>query len=154
VLAEGISNTTSLSIGAATFFISVSVLFLWIFIKQKPGLGTIFNIIIIAGMIDITLSFFDAPSSIWMKYFLAFFSVLLVGLGSGIYLVANLGPGPRDGLMTGLTKLTNLPIALVRAFLEISAVLAGWYLGGTVGAGNFNFCFWNWTLCSFGFIFS
>ena len=141
VLAEGISNTTSLSIGAATFFISVSVLFLWIFIKQKHGLGTIFNIIIIAGMIDITLSFFDAPSSIWMKYFLAFFSVLLVGLGSGIYLVANLGPGPRDGLMTGLTKLTNLPIALVRAFLEISAVLAGWYLGGTVGAGTLIFAF-------------
>ena len=141
VLAEGISNTTSLSIGAATFFISVSVLFLWIFIKQKPGLGTIFNIIIIAGMIDITLSFFDAPSSIWMKYFLAFFSVLLVGFGSGIYLVANLGPGPRDGLMTGLTKLTNLPIALVRAFLEISAVLAGWYLGGTVGAGTLIFAF-------------
>ena len=141
VLAEGISNTTSLSIGAATFFISVSVLFLWIFIKQKPGLGTIFNIIIIAGMIDITLSFFDAPSSIWMKYFLAFFSVLLVGLGSGIYLVANLGPGPRDGLMTGLTKLTNLPIALVRAFLEISAVLVGWYLGGTVGVGTLIFAF-------------
>ena len=141
VLAEGISNTTSLSIGAATFFISVSVLFLWIFIKQNPGLGTIFNIIIIAGMIDITLSFFDAPSSIWMKYFLAFFSVLLVGLGSGIYLVANLGPGPRDGLMTGLTKLTNLPIALVRAFLEISAVLAGWYLGGTVGVGTLIFAF-------------
>ena len=141
VLAEGISNTTSLSIGAATFFISVSVLFLWIFIKQKPGLGTIFNIIIIAGMIDITLSFFDAPSSIWMKYFLAFFSVLLVGLGSGNYLVANLGPGPRDGLMTGLTKLTNLPIALVRAFLEISAVLAGWYLGGTVGVGTLIFAF-------------
>jgi uncharacterized membrane protein YczE len=141
VLAEGISNTTSLSIGVATFFISVSVLFLWIFIKQKPGLGTIFNIIIIAGMIDITLSFFDAPSSIWMKYFLAFFSVLLVGLGSGIYLVANLGPGPRDGLMTGLTKLTNLPIALVRAFLEISAVLAGWYLGGTVGVGTLIFAF-------------
>ena len=141
VLAEGISNTTSLSIGAATFFISVSVLFLWIFIKQRPGIGTIFNIIIIAGMIDITLSFFDAPSSIWMKYFLAFFSVLLVGLGSGIYLVANLGPGPRDGLMTGLTKLTNLPIALVRAFLEISAVLAGWYLGGTVGVGTLIFAF-------------
>ena len=141
VLAEGISNTTSLSIGAATFFISVSVLFLWIFIKQKPGLGTIFNIIIIGGMIDITLNFFDAPSSLWMKYFLAIFSVLLVGLGSGIYLVANLGPGPRDGLMTGLTKLTNLPIALVRAFLEISAVLAGWYLGGTVGAGTLIFAF-------------
>ena len=141
VLAEGISNTTSISIGTATFFISMSVLFLWIFIKQKPGLGTIFNIIIIAGMIDITLNFFDAPSSILMKYFLAIFSVLLVGLGSGIYLVANLGPGPRDGLMTGLTKITNLPIALVRSFLEISAVLAGWYLGGTVGAGTLIFAF-------------
>ncbi len=141
VLAEGISKTSGLSIGIATFLISVSVLFLWIFIKQKPGLGTIFNIIIIAGMIDITLNIFDAPSSIFMKYLLAVLSVMLVGLGSGIYLVANLGPGPRDGLMTGLTKLTNLPIALVRAFLEVSAVLAGWYLGGTVGAGTLLFAF-------------
>mgnify|MGYP001301618703 FL=1 len=141
VLAEGISKTSGLSIGIATFLISVSVLFLWIFIKQKPGLGTIFNIIIIAGMIDITLNIFDAPSSIFMKYLLAVLSVILVGLGSGIYLVANLGPGPRDGLMTGLTKLTNLPIALVRAFLEVSAVLAGWYLGGTVGAGTLLFAF-------------
>lgn len=141
VLAEGISKTSGLSIGIATFLISVSVLFLWIFIKQKPGLGTIFNIIIIAGMIDITLNIFDAPSSILMKYLLAVLSVILVGLGSGIYLVANLGPGPRDGLMTGLTKLTNLPIALVRAFLEVSAVLAGWYLGGTVGVGTLLFAF-------------
>ena len=141
VLAEGISKTSGLSIGIATFLISVSVLFLWIFIKQKPGLGTIFNIIIIAGMIDITLNIFDAPSSIFMKYLLTVLSVMLVGLGSGIYLVANLGPGPRDGLMTGLTKLTNLPIALVRAFLEVSAVLAGWYLGGTVGAGTLLFAF-------------
>ena len=76
-------------------------------------------------MIDVTLNFFEAPSSLWMKYFLAFFSVLLVGLGSGIYLVANLGPGPRDGLMTGLTKKTQLPIALIRATLEISAVISG-----------------------------
>ncbi len=141
VLAEGISKTTGLSIGIATFLISISVLFLWIFIKQKPGMGTIFNIIIIAGMIDITLSIFDAPSSILIKYLLAILSVILVGLGSGIYLVANLGPGPRDGLMTGLTKLTNLPIALVRAFLEISAVIAGWYLGGTVGVGTLLFAF-------------
>ena len=141
VLAEGVSIIADISIGVATFFISIAVLSLWFFLKQKPGLGTFFNIIVIAGMIDITLSFFDAPSSLWMKYFLAFFSVLLVGLGSGIYLVANLGPGPRDGLMTGLTKLTNLPIALVRAFLEISAVLAGWYLGGTVGAGTLIFAF-------------
>ena len=141
VLAEGISNISNLSIGAATFLVSVTVLFFWIFLKQKPGLGTIFNIIIISGMIDVTLYFFDAPSSILFKYVLAIFSVILVGLGRGIYLVANLGPGPRDGLMTGLTKITNLPIALVRACLEISVVIVGWYLGGTVGVGTLIFAF-------------
>ena len=141
VLAEGISLNSSLSIGAATFFVSVGVLFLWIFLKQKPGLGTIFNIIVIAAMIDFTLNYFEPPSSIFTKYFLAVLSVILVGLGSGIYLVANLGPGPRDGLMTGLTKTTNLPIALVRAFLEITVVIIGWYLGGTVGVGTLIFAF-------------
>ena len=141
VLAEGISKNSKLSIGAATFLVSVSVLFLWIFLRQKPGLGTIFNIIIISGMIDVTLYFFDPPSSNILKYSLAIFSVMLVGIGSGIYLVANLGPGPRDGLMTGLTKMTNLPIALVRACLEILVVIAGWYLGGTVGLGTLIFAF-------------
>ena len=141
VLAEGISKNSKLSIGAATFLVSVSVLFLWIFLRQKPGLGTIFNIIIISGMIDVTLYFFDPPSSNILKYSLAIFSVMLVGIGSGIYLVANLGPGPRDGLMTGLTKITNLPIALVRASLEISVVIIGWYLGGTVGVGTLIFAF-------------
>ncbi len=141
VLAEGISLNSSLSIGAATFFVSVGVLFFWIFLKQKPGLGTIFNIIVIAGMIDFTLSYFQPPSSLFTKYLLAVLAVILVGLGSGIYLVANLGPGPRDGLMTGLTKTTNLPIALVRAFLEITVVIIGWYLGGTVGAGTLIFAF-------------
>ena len=141
VLAEGISNISNFSIGTATFLVSVTVLFFWIFLKQKPGLGTIFNIIIISGMIDVTLYFFDAPQSILFKYILAIFSVILVGLGSGIYLVANLGPGPRDGLMTGLTKITNLPIALVRACLEITVVIVGWYLGGTVGVGTLIFAF-------------
>ena len=141
VLAEGISKNSKLSIGAATFLVSVTVLFLWIFLRQKPGLGTIFNIIIISGMIDVTLYFFDPPSSNILKYLLAIFSVMLVGIGSGIYLVANLGPGPRDGLMTGLTKMTNLPIALVRACLEISVVIVGWYLGGTVGVGTLIFAF-------------
>ena len=119
----------------------MSVLFLWFFLKQKPGLGTLMNIIIIATMIDVSLYLFDPPSSLFSQYILAIFSVLLVGLGSGIYLIANLGPGPRDGLMTGLTKITNLPIALVRAFLEISAVGVGWYLGGTVGIGTLIFAF-------------
>ena len=77
VLAEGISKNSKLSIGAATFLVSVSVLLLWIFLKQKPGLGTIFNIIIISAMIDITLYFFDAPSSIWSKYLLSIFQIFV-----------------------------------------------------------------------------
>ncbi len=141
VLAEGLSLNLDLSIGITTFFISVFVLSLWYFLKQKPGIGTLMNIIIIALMIDITLNFVEPPSSIFLKYLLASISVLLVGLGSGIYLVANLGPGPRDGLMTGITNLTNFPIALIRAFLEISVVTIGWYLGGTVGIGTLIFAF-------------
>ena len=141
VLAEGVSNITDLSIGAATFFISVGVLSLWIFLKQKPGLGTVMNIIIIAMMLDITIKFIDPPSFIFTQYFLAFLGVFLVGLGSGFYLIANLGPGPRDGLMTGLTKKTNLPIALVRGCIETSAVAIGWYLGGTVGVGTLIYAF-------------
>ena len=81
---------------------------------------------------------------------LAICSVLITGIGSGIYLIANLGPGPRDGLMTGLQKKTNLPIASVRAFLEISVVSIGWYLGGTVGIGTVLFAFGIGPCVSFG----
>lgn len=141
VLAEGITKITGITIGTSTFLVSVAVLSFWIFLKQKPGIGTIMNIIIIAGVIDLTLNFIDPPTSIFSKYILATVSVLLVGLGSGIYLVANLGPGPRDGLMTGLTKVTGFPIAFVRASIEISVVIIGWYLGGTVGIGTLIFAF-------------
>ena len=141
VLAEGITKMTGITIGTSTFLVSVGVLSLWIFLKQKPGIGTIMNIIIIAGVIDLTLNFIDPPTSIVSKYILAIVSVLLVGLGSGIYLVANLGPGPRDGLMTGLTQATGFPIAFVRALIEITVVLMGWYLGGTVGIGTLIFAF-------------
>lgn len=139
VLSQGITNISGLTVGGATFVVSVCVLFFWIFLKQKPGIGTIMNIIVIAAVIDLTSFFFDPPSSIFSQYLLAVISVLLVGLGSGFYLVANLGPGPRDGLMTGLTRLTNFPIAFVRGFIEILVVTIGWYLGGTVGFGTLIF---------------
>ena len=139
VLAEGISNLSGFTIGTSTFFISICVLFLWFFLSQKPGIGTLMNIIIIAVVIDLTLNTFESPSSVFFQYILSIVSVLLVGLGSGIYLISNLGPGPRDGLMTGLTRVTNFPIAFVRASIEISAVLIGWYLGGTVGLGTLIF---------------
>ena len=141
VLAQGISLKVNASIGIITFFISIFVIFLWVFLNQKPGIGTILNAIIIATMIDICLNYVSTPESFILKMILAVSAVLLVGIGSGIYLVANLGPGPRDGLMTGLQKKTNLPIAAVRAFLEITVVSIGWYLGGTVGIGTILFAF-------------
>ena len=141
VLSEGLSIRTGLSVGTTTFFISLVVLFFWIFLKQKPGIGTFLNVFIIAAVIDLTSFYFDPPSSIYSKYFLTVFSVLLVGLGSGIYLVANLGPGPRDGLMTGLTRITGYPISFIRASIEITVVIIGWYLGGTVCLGTLIFAF-------------
>ena len=141
VLAQGISLHVNLSIGIITFFISLFVIFLWIFLNQKPGIGTILNAVIIALMIDISLAFISVPQNYFYQIVMAILAVLLVGLGSGFYLIANLGPGPRDGLMTGLQRKTNLPIALVRAFLEISVVSIGWYLGGTVGIGTLLFAF-------------
>ena len=141
VLAEGLSIKTGLSVGTATFFISLFVLFLWIFLKQKPGIGTFLNVFIIAIIIDLTSLFFDPPSSIYQKYLLTIIAVLLVGFGSGIYLIANLGPGPRDGLMTGITDITGYPISFVRAIIEISVVILGWYFGGTVGVGTVIFAF-------------
>ena len=141
VLAQGISLNVNLSIGTITFLISFAVLILWIPLGQKPGMGTILNALIIALMIDLSIKFIPAPDSFIFRLTLASFAVLLVGIGSGIYLVANLGPGPRDGLMTGLQKKTNFPIAAVRAFLEITVVSIGWYLGGIVGVGTLLFAF-------------
>ena len=141
VFSEGLSIKTGLTVGTATFLISLVVLFLWIFLKQKPGIGTFLNVFIIAIVIDLTSFYFDPPSSIYSKYLLTIFSVLLVGIGSGIYLVANLGPGPRDGLMTGFTRITGYPISFIRASIEITVVIIGWYLGGTVGLGTLIFAF-------------
>jgi Predicted membrane protein len=141
VLAQGISLNVNLSIGTITLLISIAVLILWIPLGQKPGMGTIFNALIIAIMIDLCIKYVPTPSNYIHQLLLAIISVLMVGIGGGIYLVSNLGAGPRDGLMIGLQKLTNFPIAVVRATLEISVVSIGWYLGGTVGIGTLLFAF-------------
>ena len=129
VLAQGISLNIDLSIGTITLFISIIVLIFWLPLNQKPGIGTILNALIIAIMIDISIKFIPTPENYIFQLLLALIAVLAVGLGGGIYLVANLGAGPRDGLMVGLQKKTNFPIAAVRAFLEITVVSIGWYLG-------------------------
>ena len=141
VLAQGLSLNVNLSIGILTFLISVTVLIFWIPLGQKPGIATILNALIIAIMIDLCIKFVPTPSNYINQLILAVISVTTVGIGGGIYLVANLGAGPRDGLMVGLQKLTNFPIAAVRGTLEISVVSVGWYLGGTVGIGTILFAF-------------
>ena len=141
VLAQGISLNVNLSIGTITLLISIGVLILWIPLGQKPGMGTIFNALIIAFMIDLCIKFVPTPSNYLNQLILAVISVMMVGIGGGIYLVSNLGAGPRDGLMIGLQKVTNSPVAVVRAFLEISVVSIGWYLGGTIGVGTLLFAF-------------
>ena len=141
VLAQGLSLNVNLSIGILTFLISVTVLIFWIPLGQKPGIATILNALIIAIMIDLCIKFVPTPSNYINQLILAVISVTTVGIGGGIYLVANLGAGPRDGLMVGLQNLTNFPIAVVRATLEITVVSVGWYLGGVVGIGTLLFAF-------------
>ena len=141
VLAQGISLNIDFSIGTTTLLVSIGVLILWIPLKQKPGIGTILNALIIAVMIDICINFVPSPQNNVSQIMLAIIAVLITGIGGGIYLIANLGPGPRDGLMIGLQEISKLPIAAVRAFLEISVVTVGWYLGGTVGIGTLLFAF-------------
>ena len=141
VLAQGISLQTNLSIGVTTFLVSVVVLIFWYPLKQKPGLGTILNIILISIIIDLSTPILPYPETFLYQIIQSIIAVFIVGLGSGFYLTANLGPGPRDGLMTGLQILTNQPISLIRTLLEVSIVLIGFYLGGVIGVGTLLFAF-------------
>ena len=141
VLAQGISIRTDLSVGTTTFLISITILIFWIPLKQVPGIGTILNAIIIASTIDLTLPYIPQPNDTYFKLLQACIGIFVVGLGSGIYLISNLGPGPRDGLMIGLQKQTGTSIPLIRTILELSAVISGWLLGGVAGIGTVLFVF-------------
>jgi uncharacterized membrane protein YczE len=139
VLAEGVAKKINIGIGLSTFIISCIVLIFWLPLKLKPGLGTIMNIIIIAVTMGGTIPFLYFLNHFFNPIFLSFFGTLLVGFGSGIYLIANLGPGTRDGLMTGISKNYNKPISLIRFSIEFLVVFLGWLLGGTLGIGTIIF---------------
>ncbi len=136
VLAEGVAKKINVGIGLSTFLISVVVFALWIPLKLKPGIGTIMNILIIALTMGISIPLLSFLNNILNGLTLAILGTLLVGFGSGIYLIANLGPGTRDGLMTGLSKKYTKPISLVRLSIELSVIFLGWSLGGTLGIGT------------------
>lgn len=139
VLAQGVALHLGTSIGATTFAVSVLVLLAWIPLRQRPGIGTVANAVIIAATIELVLPHLSPSSGFATQFLEVVAGILLVGLGSGIYLVANLGAGPRDGLMTGLQRVTQLPIAWVRIGIELAVVIAGWMLGGVVGVGTVMF---------------
>ena len=138
VLADGVSSHSSLSIGTATIVISFLVLLVWVPLRQRPGLGTIANAIVVGLAVDATLAYLPSTSGVvpWLE---VPGGIALVGLGSGLYINAALGPGPRDGLMTGIHGRTGWPIAAARAGIEVSALTAGLALGGHAGVGTLAF---------------
>jgi uncharacterized membrane protein YczE len=139
VLSEGVARHTPLAVGSATVAISFVVLALWIPLRQRPGLGTLLNAIVIGVAIDATLAIVPALEDDVGRAVALAAGIGLVAVGSGLYLTTELGPGPRDGLMTGLHRRTGLSVRLVRSALEISALVSGFLLGGTVGIGTVAF---------------
>ena len=139
VLAQGFVVQFGIGIGLSIILVSFAVLLFWIPLKEKPGIGTFINFFVVAAVIEITLPYIPYQTENLLKLVQVFIAILVIGLGGSIYLIANLGPGPRDGLMTGLSKKTRIPMAYVRNFLEISVVVFGWSLGGTAGVGTLIF---------------
>ena len=139
VLAEGIAENLDLSIGKSTFLVSFLVLLIWIPLREKPGIGTILNAILIAATIEFLLPILPTPETFSLQIIQVLAGIVLVAIGSGLYLTANLGPGPRDGTMTGLTKVTGVPIGRIRSGIEILVIAIGWTLGGKFGIGTILF---------------
>ena len=139
MFAEGVAKNTPLSIGAATVAISFAVMLLWIPLRQRPGFGTVMNAILIGVAIDVMLPLLPGPGGFGWQAAWVLAGIALVGLGSGFYLTAKLGPGPRDGLMVGLHFRTERSLRLLRGLIEGGALLAGFVLGGTVGLGTVAF---------------
>ena len=139
VFAQGVARQTPLSIGAATIAMSFAILLAWIPLRQRPGLGTLANAVVIGLAIDAVLLALPDHAPLGVRAGEVVAGIALVGLGSALYLGSALGPGPRDGLMTGLHRRTGRPVALVRGTIEVGALVAGVLLGGTFGVGTVAF---------------
>ncbi len=139
VFAEGVSVQTPLSVGAATVATSFAILLLWIPLRQRPGFGTVANLVVIGFVVDAALAIIPhAP--LWVRAGYLISGILVIGMGTGLYIGARMGPGPRDGLMTGIVaRFPRLSIRLVRTVLELTVLGVGWLLGGTVGLGTLAF---------------
>jgi len=135
VLHQGLSRLTGLPIGLVSNVVGALVLLLWIPLRQRPGLGTVSNVIVIGLVVDATLALLARPDSLAVRIVFLVVGILLNASAIGLYVGAGLGPGARDGLMTGLARRGH-SIRLVRGMIEVSVLAAGWLLGGTVGVGT------------------
>lgn len=136
VLAQGISHKAGISIGWATFAISVVVLLAWIPLRERPGLGTMLNVVFVAMGLGVMVWVLPTPHQLGWQVLEVLAGVATIGIASGLYLTSNLGPGPRDGMMTGLHERSGLPVSRVRLGIELVVLAIGWLLGGTVGLGT------------------
>ena len=136
VFAQGLTLKTGLSIGWATFIISVCVMLLWIPLNERVGFGTISNIVIIATFIQVGTIIFPKQNNFAIGVIFDFIGIALVGLGSALYITCGLGRGPRDGAMTGIHYKTGIRVGRVRMGIEVMVLIIGWFLGGTVGLGT------------------
>ena len=136
VFAEGVGRALGLSVGVVTNIVGALLLLLWFPLRQRPGLGTLANVALLGTAMDVVLDVLPSPGNLVVRVLVTVSGIALVGLGSGLYLGAALGPGPRDGLMTGLHRVTGLPILVVRGAIEIAVLVIGFALGGTFGIGT------------------
>lgn len=136
VLTQGVAARIGLTFGLTVNLIGLAVLTLWLPLRQRPGLGTILNILVIGTVTDVALALISTPHGYAPRLMLLFSGIVLNGIAGGAYIGAGLGPGPRDGLMTGICRRTGWPVKVVRTSIELTVLAIGWALGGTVGIGT------------------
>ncbi|WP_307372652.1 YitT family protein [Microbacterium sp. W4I4] len=149
VLSQGISMHLPLSFGMITIIVSAIVLLVWIPIRQKPGVGTILNAVLVGPSADIGFLVIPETDLLWVRVVFFVIGLTTLAAATGLYIGAHFGPGPRDGLMTGLHRVTGRPIWMVRTALEITVVVIGWLLGGIVGLGTVAFALLVGPMCQF-----
>ncbi|MGW2487448.1 membrane protein YczE [Streptomyces sp. NPDC001606] len=136
VLHQGLAELTGLTIGVVSIVVGAAVLLLWIPLRQRPGLGTVSNVFVIGLAMDGTLALVPDVRSLAVRFLLLLAGIVLNGAATGLYIAARFGPGPRDGLMTGLHRRTGRSLRLIRTAIEVAVVVTGFTLGGTVGVGT------------------
>jgi uncharacterized membrane protein YczE len=136
VLHQGLAELTGLSIGVVSIVVGAAVLLLWIPLRQRPGLGTVSNVFVVGIAMDATLSAVPEAHGLAVRIPLMLAGIALNGVATGLYIAARFGPGPRDGLMTGLHRRTGRSIRLMRTAIEVAVVVTGFVLGGTIGIGT------------------